>query len=58
MQWSDGPHAGFSTTDANGTSRRPVIVGGDFGLETVNVEINSATPPRSSAGSSDAAHPP
>jgi maltose alpha-D-glucosyltransferase/alpha-amylase len=44
MQWSDGPHAGFSTTRRKRDLRRPVIVGGDFGFETVNVEDQQRDP--------------
>ena len=44
MQWSDGPHAGFSTTRRKRDLRRPVIMGGDFGFETVNVEDQQRDP--------------
>ncbi len=59
MQWSDGPNAGFSTTRRKRDLRRPVITGGDFGFETVNVEDQRARPrlaPRLVPAS--AAHPP
>ena len=44
MQWSDRPHAGFSTTRRKRDLRRPVITGGDFGFETVNVEDQQRDP--------------
>ena len=44
MQWSDGTHAGFSTTRRKRDLRRPVITGGDFGFETVNVEDQQRDP--------------
>jgi maltose alpha-D-glucosyltransferase/alpha-amylase len=44
MQWSPGPHAGFSTTRRKRDLRRPVITGGDFGFETVNVEDQQRDP--------------
>jgi maltose alpha-D-glucosyltransferase/alpha-amylase len=37
MQWSAGPNAGFSTAPRKQLCR-PVVTGGDFGYETVNVE--------------------
>jgi maltose alpha-D-glucosyltransferase/alpha-amylase len=44
MQWSDGPHGGFSTARRKRDLRRPVITGGDFGFETVNVEDQQRDP--------------
>ncbi|HEX2048333.1 MAG TPA: alpha-amylase family protein [Acidimicrobiales bacterium] len=43
MQWSAGPNAGFSTAPAE-KLHRPVITGGDFGYETVNVEAQRRDP--------------
>ena len=43
MQWSGGANAGFSTAPAK-QLRRPVISGGDFGHETVNVEAQRRDP--------------
>jgi maltose alpha-D-glucosyltransferase/alpha-amylase len=44
MQWSGGPNAGFSTTPRKKDLHRPVISGGDFGYETVNVEAQRRDP--------------
>lgn len=38
MQWAGGPNAGFSTAAKKKDLCRPVVSGGDFGYETVNVE--------------------
>ncbi len=38
MQWADAPNGGFSDTARRKDLRRPVITGGDFGYERVNVE--------------------
>jgi maltose alpha-D-glucosyltransferase/alpha-amylase len=38
MQWSDSAHGGFSTARRKRDLRRPVITGGEFGYEKVNVE--------------------
>ena len=43
MQWSGGANAGFSTAPAK-QLHRPVISGGDFGHETVNVEAQRRDP--------------
>ncbi len=43
MQWSAGPNAGFSTAPAE-KLHHPVITGGDFGYETVNVEAQRRDP--------------
>jgi maltose alpha-D-glucosyltransferase/alpha-amylase len=44
MQWSREPHGGFSTCTRKSRLRRPVISGGDFGFETVNVEDQQRDP--------------
>ncbi|MCU1359608.1 MAG: trehalose synthase [Ilumatobacteraceae bacterium] len=44
MQWSQQPHAGFSTCRKKSQLRRPIISGGDFGFETVNVEDQQRDP--------------
>jgi maltose alpha-D-glucosyltransferase/alpha-amylase len=44
MQWSRAPHAGFSTARRKRELRRPVITGGDFGFEKVNVEDQQRDP--------------
>ncbi len=44
MQWSDGPHGGFSTASRKRDLRRPVITGGEFGYESVNVESQQRDP--------------
>jgi maltose alpha-D-glucosyltransferase/alpha-amylase len=44
MQWSDRPHGGFSSTRRKRDLRRPVITGGEFGYETVNVEDQQRDP--------------
>ena len=43
MQWSDGPNAGFSTAPADRLAR-PVVTGGDFGYERVNVTRQRSDP--------------
>ncbi len=43
MQWSGGANAGFSTAPAK-QLHRPVISGGDFGHETLNVEAQRRDP--------------
>ncbi|MDQ4068022.1 MAG: alpha-amylase family protein [Actinomycetota bacterium] len=43
MQWNGGPNAGFSTAPAD-ELHRPVITGGEFGYETVNVEAQRRDP--------------
>jgi maltose alpha-D-glucosyltransferase / alpha-amylase len=43
MQWNDGKNAGFSTADPQDLPR-PVIWGGDYGAETVNVEAQERDP--------------
>ncbi|HEX7184362.1 MAG TPA: alpha-amylase family protein, partial [Thermoanaerobaculia bacterium] len=43
MQWTGGANAGFSTAPAE-RLHRPVITGGDFGYETVNVEAQRCDP--------------
>jgi maltose alpha-D-glucosyltransferase/alpha-amylase len=44
MQWSRQAHAGFSTCTRKSQLRRPVISGGEFGFETVNVEDQQLDP--------------
>ena len=44
MQWSGGPNAGFSTAKKKSDLHHPVITGGDFGYETVNVETQRCDP--------------
>ena len=44
MQWSGRPNAGFSTTQKKKDLCRPIISGGDFGFETVNVEAQRRDP--------------
>ena len=44
MQWSDAPNGGFSTARRKRDLRRPVISGGEFGYETVNVEDQQRDP--------------
>ncbi len=44
MQWSRGPNAGFSTARKKSDLHHPVISGGDFGYETVNVEAQRCDP--------------
>jgi maltose alpha-D-glucosyltransferase/alpha-amylase len=44
MQWSGGPNAGFSTAAKAKALARPVISGGDFGYETINVELQRQDP--------------
>jgi maltose alpha-D-glucosyltransferase / alpha-amylase len=43
MQWTSGPNAGFSAAPASSVVR-PVISGGDFGYETVNVTAQRHDP--------------
>jgi maltose alpha-D-glucosyltransferase/alpha-amylase len=43
MQWTSGPGAGFSTAPVDRYCR-PVITGGDFGYETVNVAAQRRDP--------------
>lgn len=43
MQWNDGRNAGFSTADPDDLPR-PVIWGGEYGAETVNVEAQEKDP--------------
>ena len=43
MQWSDQPNAGFSTADADRLCR-PVVSGGEFGYERVNVAAQRRDP--------------
>jgi maltose alpha-D-glucosyltransferase/alpha-amylase len=44
MQWSASPHGGFSTVRRQRDLRRPVITGGEFGYERVNVEDQQRDP--------------
>jgi maltose alpha-D-glucosyltransferase/alpha-amylase len=44
MQWTGGPNAGFSTSTRKKDLCRPVIGGGEFGYETVNVEAQRRDP--------------
>jgi maltose alpha-D-glucosyltransferase/alpha-amylase len=44
MQWSSDANAGFSTAKRKRDLRRPVITGGDFGFETVNVANQQQDP--------------
>jgi maltose alpha-D-glucosyltransferase/alpha-amylase len=44
MQWSRQQNAGFSTCSKKSQLRRPIISGGDFGFETVNVEDQQRDP--------------
>jgi maltose alpha-D-glucosyltransferase / alpha-amylase len=44
MQWTSGLNAGFSTAKKKSDLHRPVITGGDFGYETVNVEAQRCDP--------------
>lgn len=44
MQWSGGPNGGFSTATKKSDLHRPVISGGEFGFETVNVEAQRCDP--------------
>jgi len=44
MQWSAERNAGFSSTKRKRSLRRPVISGGEFGFETVNVEAQQRDP--------------
>src|SRR6476661_4259795 len=38
MQWSDERHGGFSTARRKSDLVRPLVSGGDFGFETLNVD--------------------
>jgi maltose alpha-D-glucosyltransferase/alpha-amylase len=44
MQWSAAPHAGFSTVESADRLVRPVVSGGKFGYETVNVRAQRDMP--------------
>jgi maltose alpha-D-glucosyltransferase / alpha-amylase len=44
MQWSRERHAGFSSARRKQDLRRPVITGGEFGYEAVNVENQQRDP--------------
>ncbi|CAN5555248.1 alpha-amylase family protein [soil metagenome] len=44
MQWSEGRHAGFSAATRKADLRRPVIAGGEFGYENLNVERQQRDP--------------
>jgi maltose alpha-D-glucosyltransferase/alpha-amylase len=44
MQWSNTRNGGFSSTPRKRDLRRPVISGGEFGYETVNVEDQQRDP--------------
>ena len=44
MQWSGAANGGFSTCRRKRDLRRPVITGGEFGYETVNVEDQQRDP--------------
>jgi maltose alpha-D-glucosyltransferase/alpha-amylase len=44
MQWSNSTHAGFSTARRKRDLRRPVISGGEFGYQSVNVEDQQRDP--------------
>ncbi len=44
MQWNGGLNAGFSTAKKKSDLHRPIISGGDFGYETVNVETQRCDP--------------
>ena len=44
MQWSAGPNGGFSTTTRRKDLRRPVISGGDYGFEQLNVDAQQRDP--------------
>jgi maltose alpha-D-glucosyltransferase / alpha-amylase len=44
MQWRNAPHGGFSTSPRKSDLRRPVITGGEYGYERVNVEDQQADP--------------
>ena len=44
MQWSAGPNGGFSTTTRRKDLRRPVISGGEYGFEEVNVDAQQLDP--------------
>lgn len=43
MQWNDGKNAGFSTAEPDDLPR-PVIWGGEYGAETLNVEAQEKDP--------------
>jgi maltose alpha-D-glucosyltransferase/alpha-amylase len=44
MQWSAGPNGGFSTVRRQRDLRHPVISGGEFGYEKVNVDDQQRDP--------------
>ena len=44
MQWSSGPHGGFSTARRRSDLRRPVITEGEYGSEMVNVDAQQRDP--------------
>ena len=44
MQWSGDRHAGFSTCRKKSDLRRPIISGGEFGYEQVNVTAQRQDP--------------
>jgi maltose alpha-D-glucosyltransferase/alpha-amylase len=44
MQWSAGPNGGFSSTTRTKALRRPVITGGEYGFEQVNVDAQQLEP--------------
>jgi maltose alpha-D-glucosyltransferase/alpha-amylase len=44
MQWADALNGGFSDTSRQKDLRRPVIKGGDFGYERVNVDAQQRDP--------------
>jgi maltose alpha-D-glucosyltransferase/alpha-amylase len=44
MQWSNASHGGFSTTRRKSALRRPVIEGGEFGYEQLNVDDQQRDP--------------
>jgi maltose alpha-D-glucosyltransferase/alpha-amylase len=44
MQWANAPNGGFSSTRRKRDLRRPVISGGEFGYESVNVEDQQRDP--------------
>ena len=44
MQWSAGPNGGFSSTTRRKELRRPVISGGEYGFERINVDAQQRDP--------------
>jgi maltose alpha-D-glucosyltransferase/alpha-amylase len=44
MQWDDSANGGFSSTRRRRDLRRPVITGGEYGFESVNVEAQQRDP--------------